>query len=227
MDLSKNKNNGTLVNATQAATEKGIALILNGSSSYVDIPYSASLALVGKNITISALFYKKASTDCCIVGKPFAPTHIDPYLDWCIFTSSSQNLSFRVGSVDLIYTGTFQLNTWLHVVCTANGTDQSIYLNGVLVATTASAGLPTNTNSRNIYIGRTASSNEYFNGLISDVSVYSVAKSAAEIKSLSENPWQIFKPRKRVIYFDAPSFPVLSSLAVSEITSSGGRLTAN
>jgi len=45
---------------------------------------------------------------------------------------------------------------------------------------------------------------------------------------LSENPWQIFKPRKRVLYFDvSSSFPVLSSLSVSNITSSGGRLTAN
>jgi hypothetical protein len=50
----------------------------------------------------------------------------------------------------------------------------------------------------------------------------------AEIFALVDNPWQIFKPRKRVIYFDvSSSFPVLSSLAVSNITSSGGRLTAS
>jgi hypothetical protein len=49
------------------------------------------------------------------------------------------------------------------------------------------------------------------------------------INELIKNPWQIFKPRKRVIYFDvsSPSFPVLSSLSVSNITSSGGRLTAS
>lgn len=44
--------------------------------------------------------------------------------------------------------------------------------------------------------------------------------------ALSDNPWQIFKPRKRVFY-SLPAFPVLSSLAVSNITSSGGRLTAS
>jgi len=48
-----------------------------------------------------------------------------------------------------------------------------------------------------------------------------------DAQELSTNPWQIFKPRKRILYFDAPSFPVLTSLAVSAITSSGGRLTAN
>ncbi len=48
-----------------------------------------------------------------------------------------------------------------------------------------------------------------------------------DAKSFHENPWQIFKPKKQVIYFDAPSFPVLSTLTASYITSSGGRLTAN
>jgi hypothetical protein len=48
-----------------------------------------------------------------------------------------------------------------------------------------------------------------------------------ELIEISANPWQIFKKKSRVIYFDAPSFPVLSSLGVSNITSSGGRLTAN
>jgi len=44
---------------------------------------------------------------------------------------------------------------------------------------------------------------------------------------LHANPWQIFKKKSRILYFDAPSFPVLSSLTASYITSSGGRLTAN
>jgi hypothetical protein len=47
---------------------------------------------------------------------------------------------------------------------------------------------------------------------------------------ISENLQAIlYKEQKRVIYFDvsSPSFPVLSSLAVSNITSSGARLTAN
>jgi hypothetical protein len=42
-----------------------------------------------------------------------------------------------------------------------------------------------------------------------------------------DNPFGILKQRARVLYFDAPSFPVLSSLSVSNITSSGGRLTAS
>ncbi len=44
---------------------------------------------------------------------------------------------------------------------------------------------------------------------------------------LSKHPWQIFKKKKQVFYSFGSSFPVLSSLAVSNITSSGGRLTAS
>jgi hypothetical protein len=51
----------------------------------------------------------------------------------------------------------------------------------------------------------------------------------AEMRDWVINPFSIFKSRNRVIYFDvsSPSFPVLSSLSVSNITSSGGRLTAS
>ncbi len=49
----------------------------------------------------------------------------------------------------------------------------------------------------------------------------------SEVSELLRNPWQVFKPNKRTTYFDVPSFPVLTSLSVSNITSSGGRLTAS
>jgi hypothetical protein len=42
-----------------------------------------------------------------------------------------------------------------------------------------------------------------------------------------DNPFSVFKKKSRILYFDAPSFPVLSSLTASYITSSGGRLTAS
>jgi len=57
---------------------------------------------------------------------------------------------------------------------------------------------------------------------------FDLALPADELISLTANPWQIFKPRKRILYFDvSSSFPVLSSLTASYITSSGGRLTAS
>ena len=48
--------------------------------------------------------------------------------------------------------------------------------------------------------------------------------------ALSANPWQIFRAKPRVLYFDAStgsSFPSLSSITASNFTTSGARLTVN
>jgi hypothetical protein len=55
-----------------------------------------------------------------------------------------------------------------------------------------------------------------------------VGHSDSELRRIAERPYQrLIAPQKRVLYFDAPSFPVLSSLTAGYITSSGGRLTAS
>jgi len=41
--------------------------------------------------------------------------------------------------------------------------------------------------------------------------------SGAEIASLSDNPWQIFKPRQRISYFDAPKLIATQTKTAGEI----------
>ncbi len=76
-----------------------------------------------------------------------------------------------------------------------------------------------------IVVGGTVYSAVYSTQLL--VAALDRAITIDEHNELESDPWQIFKPRKRILYFDAPSFPVLSSLAVSNITSSGGRLAVS
>jgi hypothetical protein len=105
-----------------------------------------------------------------------------------------------------------------------------VWVEGVLVnSTTCSTAIPTSTTSARLGSRSYVGYQDYLNGGLSFVHAFGRPLSHAEIKELFNNPWQIFKPKKRVIYFDvsSPSFPVLSSLAVSNITSSGGRLTAS
>lgn len=66
-----------------------------------------------------------------------------------------------------------------------------------------------------------------FHGQINDVALARVAFPDTYARHITKTPWALLQPQKRVLYFDAPSFPVLSSLSVSNITSSGGRLTAS
>ncbi len=52
--------------------------------------------------------------------------------------------------------------------------------------------------------------------------------STNEYLGLIENPWQIFKPRKQVLYFTtAGGLPTLSAIAASNLTTTGARLTVS
>jgi hypothetical protein len=81
-------------------------------------------------------------------------------------------------------------------------------------------------NTRGIRIGRRDDSDTQLDGSVNFAFVFNRKISSDEYFALYTNPWQIFKKKKRVFY-SFPSFPVLSSLSVSNITSSGGRLTAS
>jgi len=96
-----------------------------------------------------------------------------------------------------------------------------IYLNGVLVAQSTTAAFYINGS----WVGPRQIDSPLHSS--TTLGVHLCGAIANRNSELHKNPWQIFKPRKRVIYFDVFTFPVLSSLGVSYITSSGGRLTAN
>ena len=75
--------------------------------------------------------------------------------------------------------GTFELNKWQHLVCTADGTTGKIYVNGELVATN-SAGLPDNVNG-DLRIGDWPLAGYRVNGSIPVVKMYNQALTAEEV----------------------------------------------
>lgn len=90
------------------------------------------------------------------------------------------------------------------VVSAANS--RSVYLDGVLVgsnSTTVSTGA-SNTAVIGCYWNNDAPST-YFNGDIYLSLAWNRSLSDAEVKSLSQNPWQIFKPLPRRIFVPAPT----------------------
>lgn len=72
--------------------------------------------------------------------------------------------------------------TYAHFAATADGTNIKIYKNGVEIATTASAGLPSNATRTINYIGRSNwSGDSYFAGNIDSVRLYNRRLTASEI----------------------------------------------
>jgi len=76
---------------------------------------------------------------------------------------------------------------WHHYALTYDGSNQKLYIDGILATTTSKTG-SINANSTNLRIG------EYFNGFIDEVHIYNRALSAGEIKALYES----YDPAPRV-----------------------------
>jgi chitodextrinase len=77
---------------------------------------------------------------------------------------------------------------WKHIVQTYDGTNNRIYVDGVLVA--SGTGSLTNTSS-NLLIGSWNGSSEFFNGKIDEVRVYNGALTSAEVSTLYNSVTQV------------------------------------
>ena len=73
------------------------------------------------------------------------------------------------------------LGKWYHVVATYDGTNQKIYVNGVLENTRGSAGY--RAPSITTKIARRGQGTNFINGTLDDVRIYNRALSAAEVQS--------------------------------------------
>ncbi len=82
-------------------------------------------------------------------------------------------------SVDASFNG-----VWHHVAGTYDGSELRLYIDGELVATTAHSGT-INSTTHNVYLGgNSEASGRFYDGLIDDVRVYSVALSAADVNAV-------------------------------------------
>ncbi len=76
-------------------------------------------------------------------------------------------------------------NTWYHVAATYNGTNATIYLNGIRDASRGAVGGLGNNHDIAVEIGRLSTNNsQFFNGAIDEVRIYNRSLSAFEIANL-------------------------------------------
>ena len=88
---------------------------------------------------------------------------------------------------------------------TNGATAAQAFYDGVLqtVASSTSTSGTANTNTDNYVVGNRKNDNaRNFDGLISDFMVWNRILTADEIREVSANPWQLFKPVTRRVYFD-------------------------
>jgi hypothetical protein len=174
-DLSGNNNSGSLTNGPTFSSANGGSIVLNGTNQYGPIgttgfPFGASPG------TLSG----------------WANTNTISGYHWILSYGTANNAQSRFigigdstyyfggygGSPDITYTGVLA-NVWFNIVGVYDGTNASMYINGVLKSGPSAKSW--NTVSGNAQIGRQTNNNEYWGGNIASTQIYNRALSATEI----------------------------------------------
>jgi Concanavalin A-like lectin/glucanases superfamily len=201
-DASGNGHTGTIINAVWTKSGKyGNALVFNGHDALVTIADAAALHLT-TGMTLEAWVNPFAIPQAnCI------PTSTCYWMDvihkdsdrYYIEASSNQNEEPEAGGIfvrpwtllhfhsrsgkHILYgRSALPLNTWTHLALTYDGAMLRFYVNGAVVSSSPeSFALTTSTNP--LCIGGDPTQGQFFNGIIDEVRIYSVALTGAQIQS--------------------------------------------
>jgi phosphodiesterase/alkaline phosphatase D-like protein len=182
-DLSGHGNNGTIANATWTTSGKyGNALSFNGSTSIVTIVDSSSLHLTTA-MTLEAWVYPTA------ISAGWRDVVYKATDNYYLEATTTQGAGFPAAAgtfgsndVQAYGTATLALNTWSHLAATYDGSTLRLYLNGTQVGSLAQTGAITPSASP-LTIGGDPIFGQYFQGMIDEVRVYSVALTPAQIQN--------------------------------------------
>jgi hypothetical protein len=170
-DLSGNSNTGTLTNGPTYSSANGGSIVFDGTNDYISL---TSTIIADTPSSFFAWVYRNDSTTVDVIfGENGRYSGLLLTTDGRLHFLSQTGGSFQIESVSSIISNT----SWYYVGVTRGSTDK-LYLNGQQVAS------GTNTQARNVninYIGQTNTTSDYFNGRISNATVYNRALSADEV----------------------------------------------
>ena len=170
-------NNGVGFSASNGGT-----FTFDGVDQYIGVPDSSVFNFTATpGVTIELLVYV---TSYDSGGSMFiCQQNGNTYGGFEFWSATNGTLRFNSNSSTNIVTsgvGTFELNKWKHLVCTANGTTGKIYIDGELIATASTTNFPSNVNG-DLRIGDWAATGYRVNGSIPIVRLYNKVLTATEV----------------------------------------------
>jgi hypothetical protein len=192
VDLSRNMNDGKVLNGTSYNSSNGGSLVFDGTNDYVTLPTNLLIHETGNPFTFS-IWFKTSSTGIILgqtnTSNPSAATGYVPAIyvgtngllyTSCFWGGATSNQSVSLSSVNN--------GSWNNITVTFASNSQISYLNGVAYATLSKT--QTNYSSTYYYFLGTGWGNgwtnfpasPYFNGNISNAAYYNRALTASEVQ---------------------------------------------
>ncbi|MCI0619669.1 LamG domain-containing protein [Candidatus Wolfebacteria bacterium] len=194
-DTTGNGHTGSVFNISASEWSDGSGFIGaaiafdDDTSERVEIPDTSSL-FMGNTITLAAWVQRAgtSTTDAIYADLRSGDVPTVEY-DFEFQSNETQMVLYSNdgagGQVSVAGTiGSYNLNDWIHVAVTWDGSDARFYLDGDLKDTRPFAYSPAEVSGRNFGIGRRIGGGAPFNGLIDEVRVYERVLSDSEIEDL-------------------------------------------
>jgi hypothetical protein len=220
-------NRATTVNGAtwSAAGKYGPAMAFNGTTQYITTTIASGLS---GDFTLACWAYPTSTGATSVEGA--MESHVTSYGNhWCLLGISTGRWEFDLydGTHNPVITSLANAaaNAWTHVVGVRRAGTIYLYVNGVLQgsATDTTTSIP-GYSAFNIG-AQLVPSNRYFPGRIDAPTVWSRGLSTAEVQSVYNNTWQIYRPPPvfDVIWYPQSSAPVTYSFSGP----SGGTVNTN
>jgi hypothetical protein len=158
------------------------ALSLNGSTQYVALPAGIWFS---NDFTIETWVYERSHASSSRVidfGNGPGSDNVLMFLSYS--TSGDVGLTVYRGGThqDLFSPQPIPLNQWVHLAATLQGSNATIYVNGVAVVSINNVPPPNGVLRTNDYIGRSNWDNAYANAIFDDLRIWNVARTPGQIQ---------------------------------------------
>jgi Concanavalin A-like lectin/glucanases superfamily/Immunoglobulin domain len=226
-DLSGNNNNGTYQNiyvgyndAPGPSPYITNSVSFDGQTTYVDLSTGSDPALLnfGGQITMEAWVQSTTAAGTgYVIGKGYDPNYAADEISLrCDGSYEYQGGIYSTNTGDVRATGGIITTNWSHLVCTYDGTNWNLYLNGAFVAkTTSTNGALDFPTPWAIGDGTASANNRFFEGNLSEVALYTNALT----------PAQILKHYFVGLYGTTNLPPVIVLQPIGQLASPGGTVT--
>ncbi len=193
-DLSGQGNHGTITGPTPVPGKAGFARDFSGSSQYVRVTRNS--VLEPSRLTVSAWIYPHTTQSTMdVIDKSYPDATGSGYV---LVTNADGSIQFSVYDGDttppsaISPAGILRANAWQHVIGVYDGAYMRVFLDGVEKAATAFSGsISYNDANRDMWIGSKYNGDgRFFDGVIDEVRVFSVALPPADIGALVANTYR-------------------------------------